>query len=245
VAGLLTLRGGWAKLWPLLSERRQVLLLGLSAAVIAVNWGVFILAVAAGRVLEASLGYFINPLVSVLLGFVFLGERLRPVQQWAVAVAGAGVLLRIVGHGTFPWIALVLAVSFGFYGLIRKVAGADALSGLCIETLILFPAAAVYLGVMAWAGTGSFGAEGLRLDLLLMAAGPVTVLPLLLFVAGARKVRLATIGLLQYIAPTGHFLLAVFAYDEPLTEAAVASFACIWLALILYSVDSISAQRHR
>jgi chloramphenicol-sensitive protein RarD len=237
VAGLLSLQRGWPRLVRVFADRRLLLTLTASACVISVNWGVFIWAVADGRILECSLGYYINPLVSVVLGVAVLRERLRRLQWLAVAIAAIGVAIEVVSFGTLPWVALTLALSFAFYGLIRKTAPVDPVSGLFIETLLLSPAALIFLAMLAAQGAGAFLGQGLRIDVLLLLAGPITALPLLLFVAGAQRIRLTTVGLLQYIAPTGHFLLAVFVYHEPFTPVHLATFSCIWLALAIYSLS--------
>ena len=237
VAGLLSLQRGWPRLVRVFADRRLLLTLTASACVISVNWGVFIWAVADGRILECSLGYYINPLVSVVLGVAVLRERLRRLQWLAVAIAAIGVAIEVVSFGTLPWVALTLALSFAFYGLIRKTAPVDPVSGLFIETLLLSPAAVILLGALAVQGEGAFLSQGLRIDVLLLLAGPITALPLLLFVAGAQRIRLTTVGLLQYIAPTGHFLLAVFVYHEPFTPVHLATFSFIWLALAIYSLS--------
>ena len=237
VAGLLSLQRSWRLVALALANRRLLLTLAGSALVISLNWGVFIWAVADGRILDCSLGYYINPLVSVVLGVAVLRERLRRVQWLAVAIAAVGVATEVISFGTLPWVALTLALSFAFYGLIRKTAPVDPVSGLFIETLLLSPAALIFLAVLAAEGEGAFLAKGWRVDALLLLAGPITALPLLLFVAGAQRIRLSTVGLLQYIAPTGHFLLAVFVYEEPFTPVHLATFAFIWLALAIYSLS--------
>lgn len=243
VGALIALRRGWRPVARVCTTPRLFLTLAGSATVISVNWGVFIWAVGQGRILECSLGYYINPLVSVLLGVAVLGERLRLAQWLAVALAGAGVGIEIVSFGTLPWIALTLAVSFALYGLIRKTAPIDPVSGLFIETLLLTPVALIYLGALMLGGNSRFLAGDGSLDALLMLAGPITALPLLLFVAGAQRIRLSTVGLLQYIAPTGHLLLAVLVYKEAFTQAHFATFACIWVALAIYSLSILRRQR--
>lgn len=243
LAGALMLRRRWRDVRTAFANRRLIATLGLSAAVISVNWGVFIWAVANDQILQASLGYFINPLVSVLLGVAVLGERLRTAQWTAVLLAAAGVAHQVVGVGAAPWVALILAVSFGFYGLIRKTAPIDAVAGLFVETLILSPPALGCLALLAANGSGAFGRVDWRLDGLLALAGPLTALPLILFVAGARRIRLSTVGLLQYIAPTGHFALAVFVYGEPFTGKTLVTFGCIWLALLIYTLDALFRER--
>jgi chloramphenicol-sensitive protein RarD len=244
VGGLITIRRRWPAVAAALANRRLLATLVLSASVVSINWVVYIWAVGEGRILGASLGYFINPLVSVVLGVVALGERLRTIQWAAVGLAVVAVGWQIVGFGTVPWVALTLAVSFGFYGLIRKVAKVDAFTGMFVETLVLSPLAVGYLVFVAVVGGGAFGRLGLQMDALLVAAGVITPLPLILFVAGAQRIRLSTVGLLQYIAPTGQFLLAVFLYDEPFTRDSLVTFALIWLALGLYTLDTLRHERH-
>ena len=218
---------------------RLLAMLAASATALSLNWGVFIYAVASGQVLQASLGYFINPLVSILLGVLILGERLKRLQWLAVAMAASGVVVEVLAVGTLPWIALVLAFSFAVYGLLRKLAPAEALTGLFAETALLAPVALAYLLVLAARGRGAFATGDLRLDLLLVLAGPVTALPLVLFVAGARRIRLVTVGLLQYIAPTGHFLLALLMFKEQMTPAHGLTFALTWAGLALYTLDAL------
>ncbi len=237
------IRGRWRVAAVALRDRSTVLTLLGTTTLIAGNWYLFIWAVGHDRILQASLGYFINPLVNVLLGFVFLGERLRKWQTVSVALAAAGVIYLTVGYGRFPWIALILAGSFGSYGLLRKVAPVDALIGLTAETLLLLPLALAYL---VYAGVGqhlTFGHGPRTLDLLLMAAGVVTAVPLLWFTNAAKRLRLATMGFLQYLAPTGHFLLAVIVYREPFVLDHAITFGCIWTALAVYSFDTVRAAR--
>jgi chloramphenicol-sensitive protein RarD len=217
--------------------RTRLYLIG-STLLIAFNWYLFIWAVAQAQVLQASLGYFINPLVNVLLAVIFLGERLRRPQLGSVLLAGAGVLYLSVSYGEIPLLALLLAFSFGFYGLLRKIVAADSSTGLTAETALLSPLAVGYLVYLAGQGRLVFLRDGAGSDLLLMASGPVTALPLLWFAAAARRLRFATVGILQYITPTLHFLLAVVAYREPFTTPHLVCFGCIWTALVIYSVDS-------
>jgi chloramphenicol-sensitive protein RarD len=230
-------------------DRRVLGVLAASTAMIAVNWYVFIWAVEADRVMEASLGYFMNPLVNVLLGMAFLQERLRRGQAAGLALAAAGVAVLAAWVGAVPWVSLVLAVSFGVYGLLRKVARVGPLVGLSIETALLFPIALAVMagGWGAHAGGAAHPAPaavwGVRTYVLLGLAGVVTAVPLLWFAAAARRLRLATLGFLQYVAPTCQFLLAVFAYGEPFTRAHAVSFGLIWAALAVYSVDSLRAYR--
>jgi chloramphenicol-sensitive protein RarD len=236
---VLTWRRQWAWLGSLL--RRPKVLAGFtaSAVLLSTNWLIYIWAVNSDRVVDASLGYFINPLVNVLLGFIVLRERLRSGQWAAIALAAAGVgWLTWVG-GNLPWIGLVLAVTFGTYGLLRKTAALGALEGLSLETLILFPVALAYLIWLTFDGSNSFVGAPLSTQLLLMAAGPITAIPLLLFAAGARQIPLSLLGLLQYIGPSLQLLLGVWLYHEPFGGARLAGFALIWAALILYSAEGL------
>ncbi len=242
VALLLALRGHWqgvreALATPMLRRR-----LALSALLVSVNWLVFIWAIANDHVLDASLGYFINPLVNVVLGVLLLGERLRRMQWLAVLLALAGVGNLVWHHGTLPWIALALAFSFGSYGLVRKQTPTDALSALFVETLLLAPLAVGYLVVLDLNGHGHFLRGPTTIDGLLLLAGVLTALPLLLFGGAARRLQLSTLGLLQYTVPTGHFLLAVFVFGELFTTAHAITFGAIWLALALYSTDMLRAR---
>ncbi|MGB7754753.1 MAG: EamA family transporter RarD, partial [Salinisphaera sp.] len=200
-------------------DRRLLAMLALSAALVATNWGTFIWAVVNDRVIEASLGYYINPLLNVALGFAFLGERLRRLQWVAVAIASAGVVFSVVAYGQVPWIGLILAGCFGFYGLIRKRLSVDSVTGLLVETLLLSPIALIWLGWLYAHGGAAFGVDGARTDMLLFGAGVLTIVPFTLFAAGARRLRLGTIGIIQYLTPTLHFLTGVLLFHEPLTTA--------------------------
>ncbi len=226
-----------------LRSRRTILTLCATTTLIAGNWLVFVYAVATDQVMQASLGYFVNPLINVLLGFVFLRERLRPWQTVSVLLAFAGVTYLTVGSGTFPTLAMLMAWSFGFYGLLRKIANVDAILGLTIETALIAPLATAYLAWEVVAGRATFANESLPMSLLLMLAGPLTALPLMWFAAAARRLRLTTLGFIQYLAPTGHFLLAVLAYGEPFTHVHLVAFGCIWVALAIYTVDSATRAR--
>jgi chloramphenicol-sensitive protein RarD len=212
--------------------------LAASTLLIAANWLVFIWAVGAGRLLEASLGYYVNPLVNVLLGVLFLGERLSRRQLAAVALAGAGVAAMVLRLGGLPWVALALALSFGLYGLVRKRSGLDAAAGLLAETALLAPPAVAYLALLAARGSGAFGREAGQ-SLLLAAAGVITAVPLVWFALGVQRLRLSTLGLVQYLSPTVQFLLAVLLYGEPFTAAHAAAFGCIWAGLALFSWDAL------
>ena len=225
-------------------KNRQVLLtLCGSTLLIATNWLVFIYAVQHGEVLQSSLGYFITPLLSILLGFIFLRERLNRWQLFSVLLALIGVLNLTLHHGQVPWIALILASSFGLYGLLRKVAQVEAMIGLTVETLLLGPFALAYIIYLATQQDSSFLTGTLRLDLLLPLSGVVTAIPLLLFVAAARRLQLATIGFLQYLTPSLHFLLAVGLYNEPFNRGHLVSFLFIWMGLAIYSGNTIWKSR--
>lgn len=216
----------------ILRDRRMVLGLAGSALAVAINWGAFIWAVAHGRALEASLGYFIFPLVSVLLARVVLGERLIARQGVAVALCALGVGWMVLGGAGVPWLALVLAVSFGAYGLLRKTIAVPALAGLLVETALLAPLAVLYL---LWAGGGvAPGSDGTTLALIALA-GPVTAIPLALFAYGARRLRLSTLGLMMYVNPTVQMVVAVFVFGEAFTTAHAITFAAIWAGLMVYS----------
>jgi chloramphenicol-sensitive protein RarD len=216
------------------STRRTLL---LSAALVGVNWLTFIWGIAHDRVLECSLGYFINPLVIVLLGVIFLGERLRRWQLVAVLLAGSAVATLTIAAGKPPWIALLLAGTFGFYGLVRKKAPVEPLTGLAVEVVVLLPIALGFLAHRAFVGAGHFGGEW-GTSVLLALAGAVTTVPLVWFLAAGKRLRYATIGFFQYLAPTGQFLLGVLAYGEEFTTLRALTFGGIWIALVIYSWDS-------
>jgi chloramphenicol-sensitive protein RarD len=217
-------------------------LLALAACVISVNWGTYIYGVTTGRVVETSLGYFINPLVTVLMGVFILGERLRSLQWLAIGVGALACLVLTVDYGRPPWIALVLAFSFGTYGLAKKQAGAEAVESLTLETLLVSPLALAYLGWLIAVGRSSFGSEGVGHALLLMSAGLVTAVPLLCFGAAAIRVPLVTLGLLQYLAPVLQFLLGVLWFHEDMAPIRWAGFVLVWTALTIFTVESL---RHR
>lgn len=222
---------------------RTVLIYLVAAILLGANWLVYVWAVNNGYVVEASLGYFINPLVSVLLGVVILRERLRPFQWLPVGLAAAGVIYLTVSLGALPWIALALAFSFGLYGLMKKIAPLNSLHGLTLETTLLFLPALGFLLYSEFSGSGAFGHVSSFTSLLLALTGVVTVIPLLLFASGARMVPLTTIGLLQYIAPTLQFLIGVFVFGEPISHANIIGFVIIWTALILFSFESLRERR--
>lgn len=221
----------------LIRRPRVMWALAASALVLIANWATFIWAVTHEEILQSSLGYYINPLLNVFLGYCFLGERLQPFQRLAVALAAAGVLISLIGYGEVPWLALMMAGFFGMYGLIRKQVEVDSVTGLLVETLLMTPVALAWLLVMVARDESVFLRAGPSIDLLLVGSGLITILPLLLFVFAAKRLKLATIGLLQYIAPTGHFLTGVLLYSEPFTAADAVTFGCIWTGLALYTGD--------
>lgn len=233
----------WSGLFDALRERRTWGLLVGSSVAIATNWIVFIIAIGHDKLSQCSLGYYINPLVSVLFGRIFLGERLRPLQKAALGLAAAGVLVLTVRGGEIPVVALLLALSFASYGLLRKVVRADSLQGLTFETALQTPFA---IGAMIWLGATqgiAFGSVGASVTTALAFAGIATAIPLLLFASAARRLELATIGFMQFLTPTMQLLLAVFAYDEAFTTWHAVAFGCIWGALGLYTRDMWGARR--
>jgi len=245
VLAWLGLRGQLGQVRAALADGPTRLRLFITALLISINWIVYVWGVNAGHVLETSLGYFINPLVNVLLGVLILKERLNRPQWLAVAFAFAGVVWLTLQTGKLPWIALSLAISFGLYGLIRKMVKVDAIAGLGAETLLIAPFAAVYLGWLEVRGGGAFGNTTLLIDVMLFAGGLVTAIPLALFSYGARLIPYSTIGLIQYIGPTMQLLLGIFLYHEPFTATRAIGFALIWMALVIYGGDGILRARRR
>jgi chloramphenicol-sensitive protein RarD len=243
VVGFLVVREGWGWLRQALARPRVGWLLVASSVLISSNWGIYIWAVTHGRVIDASLGYFINPLVNVLLGVLVLHERLNRLLWTAVAIAAAGVAWLALLHGTPPWISLALAATFAVYGLIRKVAHVDAIPGLAIESLILLLPALAWLMWEQAQGVGGFAAGHPGLDLLLVFGGAVTALPLIGFAYGARRIPYSLVGILQYIAPTLQLLCGVWLLGESFTATQAIGFGCIWLALALYAFDGWSRAR--
>lgn len=233
----------WPEVLIILANKRMVLRLLITALLLSCNWLLFIWAVNNAHMLQGSLGYYINPLVNVVLGVVLLGERLTPAQWTAVALTVAGVGNLALGLGEIPWIALTLALLFGFYGYVRKTAPVGAAAGLFVETLVLFVPALLYLIYLFANGTGKLGAVSLNFDLLLIASGVLTSVPLIFFTAAARRLRYATVGFFQYLAPTIQFLLAVLAYGEDFTDSHKITFGLIWTALAIYSIDTMRRRR--
>ena len=242
---LIMVRNRWHEFLDVLKNRKTLAIMTGTSLLVSCNWLVYIWAVNNDFLLQASLGYYINPLVNVLLGFVFLKERLRPYQLLAVLLAGCGVLVLTIFYGQFPWIALILAGSFGFYGLIRKVSPVGSLVGLTIETLLLTIPSVVWLIYLEGIGAGAFWHGGVQITALLMGASVVTALPLLLFNLGARRITMATLGFMQYIAPSCMFAMAVFLFNEPFIKVQFISFLMIWTALGIYSFDSVVTYRRK
>ncbi len=241
LAVVITVRGGWGTVRALTPS--QLGWLAVSGLLISGNWVLFVWAVFNERMLDASLGYFINPLLNVLLGVMFFREWLRPAQRIALVLAALGVANEIVAVGVVPWVGLTLALSFGFYGLVRKRLAVGSAVGLGMETTLVLPLAAGYLLTAAAAGEGSL-ALGHPAELaLLAAAGPVTVLPLVCFAAAAVRLPLSVLGFFQYIAPSAMFLLAVFVYGEPFRPTQFVTFGCIWTALVIFSWEALYHQR--
>jgi chloramphenicol-sensitive protein RarD len=218
-------------------NRRVLIIYSVAAVLIAINWLTYVWAVGQGFIIETSLGYFISPLLSVLLGVIFLRERLRPLQWLPIGLATLGVLYLTLAYGSLPWVALTLAVSFGFYGLVKKNAPLDSLPGLTMETGILFLPALGFLLYSEFSGTGAFLHTTPLLNLMLLGAGPVTILPLLLFASAAKRIPLTMIGVLQYVNPTIQFLLGTFVYKEPFDHHRLIGFGIVWLALILFVLE--------
>ena len=222
---------------------RVVGLYAIAAALIAVNWFLYIYAVNAGFIVETSLGYYITPLVNVLFGVVVFQERMRPAQWVAIAIAAVGVVQLTFAYGALPWIAFGLAASFGSYGLAKKKAPLDPVEGLTLETAVLAPVAILFLVMLHRSGEGAFSRTGATTDALMIGGGLVTTVPLLLFAAAVRTVPLSVIGILQYIGPTLQFLLGVFVYHEPFSRTQLIGFSIVWTALAIYAGDSLRARR--
>jgi len=243
VIGWVAARGELGAIRAALANRGTRLRLAATGVLISINWLTYVWAINNGHVIDASLGYFINPLVSVALGVVVLSERLNRAQWTAVGLAAAGVLYLAIVTGRPPWISLVLAMSFGLYGLIRKVVAVDSLPALATETLLLTPLAAGYLLWLGARGAGAFGQLGVPTDLLLLGSGIATAVPLAMFAYGARRIPLSTVGLTQYLAPSMQFLLGVFFFDEPFPRARAIGFILIWCALAIYAADGLRRSR--
>ena len=235
----------WHKFTSILKQPKLILKLTVSASLLAVNWFLFIWAINNNHLLDASLGYFINPLFNVALGMLFLGERLRKWQKFAVILAIIGVLIQLVILGSLPIISLALACSFGLYGLLRKKMHLDSFIGLLVESLMMLPIALAFWLFFVSSDTSDMFNNGWGLNITLMMAGVVTTAPLLCFTAAAKRLTLASLGFFQYIGPSIMFVLATFFYQETIQPSKMVTFAFIWLALIIYSIDSLKARKAR
>jgi chloramphenicol-sensitive protein RarD len=240
---IISLRKDWQAFSSAIRSRKTFIIFGLAAVLIGVNWLTYIWAVNAGFIVETSLGYFINPLINVLFGVIFLKEKLRPLQWVPIGLAFVGVLYLTLNYGALPWIALLLASTFALYGLIKKTAPLNSLHGVSLETGLLFLPALLFLLLTEGQGNGSLGHTGWFTGVLLVFTGVVTALPLLLFANAARRINLSTLGFLQYLAPTLQFLIGVVLYGEPLTTTRLIGFIIIWIALILYSLENVYVRR--
>ncbi len=235
---------GWSRFRQTIAHKKSVIYLLTTSLVIAANWLIFIWAVNSEHMLEASLGYYINPIINVILGMLFLGERLRKWQWLAIILAFTGVFTQLVTFGSIPYVAFSLALTFGCYGLLRKKVLLDSQTGLFFETLVLFPIALIYL-LSVSSPTSEISTNPLSLNLLLLAAGAVTTAPLLCFTAAATRLKLSTLGFFQYIGPSLMFILAVTVYNEPLSSDKIITFGFIWTALLIFSLDGIKYHRSK
>lgn len=231
------------KLKQVFTSKKTLQAMLISTILIGINWGTFIWAIGSNQLLSASLGYYINPLISILLGMIFFKEKLDPVRKAAVVLCFAAVAFEVIKFGSLPWVALVLAITFGFYGLVRKKVAIDSFTGMAVETLLMLPVALVYMFTVHTSTSNMLDNPSLT-NWLLFAAGPITMIPLMCFAAAANRVSLVTLGFFQYIGPSGMFILAVFLYDEPLSPEKLTTFALIWSALALLIFDSIRQLRN-
>jgi chloramphenicol-sensitive protein RarD len=245
IMGLLHAGKQWKNVITLITSKKKVVILLATSLLIGINWLIFIWSVNSDHLLDASLGYYINPLLNVMLGMIFLGERLRKLQWFAVFLATIGVAVQLVVFGSVPLVAISLAVTFGFYGLLRKKLRVDALIGLFIETLFLLPIAAIYLLFIADSPTSHMQNNDFHLNLLLVLAGVVTTLPLLCFAGAATRLKLSTLGFFQYIGPSIMFLLAVLIYGESFSLDKAVTFGFIWAALLIFSIDGVTKGRNK
>jgi len=240
---IILLTGKWNDFRTAALTPKVIGIYSIASVLLTINWLVYVWGVNSGFIVETSLGYFINPLLSVLLGVVFLRERLRTAQWIPVALAALGVIYLTAIYGRPPWIALSLAFSFGFYGFVKKLAPLGSLYGLTLETAIVFPFALIYLLVVEFSNVGAFLHESASTTILLIGAGAVTTIPLLMFASAAKQIPLTVIGLLQYIAPTIQFLIGVFLYKEPFDQSHLIGFGIVWVALIIFWVENFIAHR--
>ncbi len=243
LAVVLTIIRQWSAFRTAALDWKVIRIYAIAAVLIGANWLMYVWAVNAGFIVETSLGYFINPLLSVLLGVVFFRERLRPMQWVPIGLAAVGVIYLTILYGRLPWIALTLAFTFGFYGMTKKLAPLSSVYGMTMETGLLLIPALIYLIFVESTGSGAFLHTGLSADLLMIGAGLVTTIPLLMFASAARAIPLSTIGIMQYIAPTIQFLIGVFMFQEPFTFNQAIGFGIVWLALIIFTVEGVWSRR--
>lgn len=243
VLALVVLTGQFKTAMAVFKDRRRLALTALAAVMITLNWGLFIWSIQVGRILESSLGYYINPLVAVIFGVVIFKERLNHWQLAAIGSASLGVLVLVVEYGQFPWLSFSLAISFGLYGALKKLVQTPSMVGLALETAFLLPLALIWVGSRQVNGTGALGHSTLLVTVFLLLAGMITAIPLLLFAESTRKIPLSWVGMTQYISPTLMFILGVFLYHEPFRPIQAVSFAFIWLALILYTASQFLPQK--
>lgn len=241
--GVILLTRQWENFRSAALAPKVIAIYAIAGVLLTINWLIYVWGVNSGFIVETSLGYFINPLISVVLGVVFLRERLRTMQWIPIGLATAGVIYLTVTYGRLPWIALSLAFSFGIYGLVKKLAPLGSLYGLTLETALVFPIALLYLVFIQSTGTGAFLQHGPLTDILLIGTGAVTSIPLLMFASAARQIPLTMIGVLQYIAPTLQFLIGVFLYHEPFNQSRLIGFSLVWFALIIFWVENYLANR--
>lgn len=239
----IVLTGQWEAFRSVAFKWRTVGIYSIAAVLLSFNWLIYVWGVNAGFIVETSLGYFINPLLSVLLGVIFLRERLRPLQWLPVGLAAVGVGYLTFVYGGLPWIALSLAFTFGFYGFVKKLSPLGSLYGLTLETAIVFPIALGYIAFVGFNGLGAFLRQGAQVDLFLVGAGVVTTIPLLMFASAAKQIPLTIVGLLQYIAPTLQFLIGVFVYKEPFDFSRLIGFGLVWVALAIFALENHLANR--
>jgi chloramphenicol-sensitive protein RarD len=243
LALILSVSRKWPELRGPVLDRKIILIYFVAAVLCGFNWFIYVWAVTAGYIVESSLGYFINPLLSVLLGVVFLRERLRLFQCVSIGLAAAGVVYLTLIYGRLPWIALSLAFTFGFYGLVKKLAPLNSANGLTLETGILFIPGLLFLVYQDWMGKGAFLHIGLSSDLLMVGAGFITTIPLLMFASAAQRIPLTTIGIMQYLTPTLQFLLGVLVYKEPFNARQAVGFGVVWIGLIVFCVEGLITRR--
>ena len=234
----------WSNFRSVSFNRKTLGIYAIAGVLLSINWLIYVWGVNAGFIVETSLGYFINPLLSVSFGVLFLREKLRPMQWVPVGIATIGVIYLTVTYGHLPWIALSLAVSFGLYGLVKKLSPLGSVYGLTLETGIVFPIALIYLTFVQTNGSGAFLHDGAIVDILLIGAGIVTTIPLLMFASAAKQIPLNMVGILQYLAPTFQFLIGVFIYKEPFDHNHLIGFSIVWVALVIFAAENIIARRN-